>query len=216
MSVKVNKNQNQRIRPPWPIAKSMPCRKQQKDAEEKFANNQLNDDCSLGEALSSPTKWIASLMPATLSALGDCTFDAITSVCNGFAVHLPTHTFWSQCLHCLKFTCQTERVRKAMGITSSPHSLQSNFIFQHQHLPAAQGTSTDLVTPSPACTADVPPNSTTFSKAAKTCWLEKGTRPLAVMSEKVSEECRKQQSELYKTVTISLKCSEATLKTAQV
>lgn len=46
--------------------------------------------------------------------------------------------------------------------------------------------------------------------------LEKGTRPLAVMSEKVSEECRKQQSELYKTVTISLKCSEATLKTAQV
>lgn len=69
MSVKVNKNQNQRIRPPWPIAKSMPCRKQQKDAEEKFANNQLNDDCSLGEALSSPTKWIASLMPATLSGI---------------------------------------------------------------------------------------------------------------------------------------------------
>lgn len=55
-------------------------------------------------------------------------------------------------------------VRKAMGITSSPHSLQSSFSFQHQHLPAAQGTSTDLVTPSPACTADVPPNSTTFSK----------------------------------------------------
>ena len=39
---------------------------------EKFVNNlvyQLNDDCSLGAALSSPTKWFASLMPGTLSGI---------------------------------------------------------------------------------------------------------------------------------------------------